>query len=112
MSKKITVQIHDYDRCGFYHIVEDRKASRQEVVDLKKRTRESVHVDWEKLPRESRHVVYYAELLDKRQNVCFAAVYMHGEAYDDKEFDRIFYRPDIGFVGAIHKKDLPPEFRR
>ena len=109
---KITIQIHDYDRCGFYHIVEDRLATRQEVADLKKKARESVRIEWDKLPQAARHIVYYAELLDKSDEPWLVAVYMHGEAYDDQEFYRIFTRPGVGLVGAIHKKDLPPEFRR
>lgn len=110
--KKIQVQIHDYDRCGIYHIVEDREATSSEVAELKKRARASVHADWGRLPEEARHIVYYAELLDVRGEVWFAAVYMHGEAYCDSDFYRTFTAPDVGYVGAVHKRDLPPEFRR
>ena len=110
--KEISIQIHDYDRWGNYHIVEDRNASKDEVYELKKKARESVHLEWDKLPDEARHILYYAELLDKKGRVWYAAIYMHGEAYPDGEFFRIVDRPDIGYVGAIHKKDLPPEFRK
>ena len=100
----ITIQIHDYDRCGFYHIVDDRQATRQEVVELKKKARESVRIEWDKLPQEARHIVYYAELLDKKEETCLVAIYMHGEAYSDNDFFRIFTRPDVGLVGAFHKR--------
>lgn len=104
MEREIKIQIHDYDRIGRYLIVEDRTATRAEVVALKKKARESVRVEWEKLPEEARHVVYYAELLDESDEVRFAAVYMHGEAYGDKDFYRIFTAPGVGYVGAIHKR--------
>jgi len=105
MEKEITIQIHDYDRFGRYLIVEERKATKAEVLDLKKKARESVKVEWDKLPKEVRHIVYYGELLDKDGEVWFAGIYMHGEAYGDKDFYRIFTRPDVGYVGAIHKRD-------
>lgn len=109
---EISLQVHDYDNAGRYLITEDRKASRAEVAELKKKARASVHADWGRLPEEARHIVYYAELLDKRGDVWFAAVYMHGEAFDEAEFDRVFHQQHIGYVGAVHKKDLPPEFSR
>ena len=65
MKKEITIQIHDYDRLGLYHIVEDRKTTWAEVLDLKRKARESVRIDWDKLPAGARHIVYYGELLDK-----------------------------------------------
>lgn len=105
MEKEITIQIHDYDPLFGYRIVEDRKATKAEVLDLKKKARESVKVEWDKLPKEVRHIVYYGELLDKDGEVWFAGIYMHGEAYGDKDFYRIFTRPDVGYVGAIHKRD-------
>ena len=105
MEKEITIQIHDYDPFFWYRIVEDRKATKAEVLDLKKKARESVKVEWDKLPKEARHIVYYGELLDKDGEVYFAGIYMHGEAYGDSEFDRPFTRPEVGYVGAIHKRD-------
>ena len=105
MEKEITIQIHDYDPLLGYRIVEDRKATKSEVLDLKKKARESVKVEWDKLPEEARHIVYYAELLDNMDEVCFVAIYMHGEAYGDNDFYRIFTRPGVGYVGAIHKRD-------
>ena len=104
MSKEIQIQIHDYDRAGRYLIVEDRKAGAEEVASLKKKALQSVNLSsWDVLPENARHIVYYAELLDGAGEVWFAAIYMHGEAYDDAEFDRIFTRPEIGYVGAYHK---------
>lgn len=104
MAKKIKIQIHDYDRCGIYHIVAEREVTRKELYGLKKAARESVRVEWDKLPEASRHIVYYAELLDKEGEPWFAAVYMHGEAYDDSSFYRLFPVPGVGYVGAIHKR--------
>lgn len=111
MSKLINVQIHDYDLLGNYRIVEDRKATKDEVLQLKWRARASVRAEWDKLPKEARHIVYYAELLDRGGNVWYASIYMHGQAYDESDFDRTFRSPVIGYVGAVHKKDLPDEFR-
>lgn len=110
--KEISIQVHDYDNAGRYLITEDRKATLQEVAELKKKARASVHADWDRLPEWARHIIYYGELLDKSGEVWFAAIFMHGEAYPDDEFFHIVDRHDIGYVGAIHKKDLPPEFRR
>jgi len=112
MNEKITIQIHNYDNAGRYIIVEDRKATSREVSEMKKEARASVRAEWDKLPTECRHILYYAELLDKNGNVWYAAIYMHGEAFTDGDFFGIVDRPDIGYVGAIHKKDLPPEFRK
>lgn len=103
MSKEIQIQIHDYDRGGLYRIVEDRKASIEEVKSLKKKALQSVRLCWDVLPETARHIVYYGELLDKDGEVWFAAIYMHGEAYDDREFYRVFTRPGVGYVGAYHK---------
>lgn len=111
MSQLINIQIHDYDRLGNYRIVEDRKATKNEVLQLKWKAQASVRADWDKLPKEARHIVYYAELLDRSGNVWYASIYMHGQAYDEKDFDRTFHTPVIGYVGAIHKKDLPDEFK-
>ena len=110
--KEISIQVHDYDNVGRYLIVEDRKTTRKEVAELKARARASVHADWDKLPEQARHIVYYAELLDKDGDVWYASIYMHGEAFDETEFGRVFNRPDIGYVGAVHKKDLPPELKQ
>lgn len=104
MNKQISIQVHDYDRIGRYLIIDDREATREEVLDLKKKARASVKVDWDRLDPMLTHIVYYAELVDKKDKVWYAAIYMHGEAYNDKEFYRIFNRPDIGYVGAIHKR--------
>lgn len=104
MEKEITIQVHDYDKYGNYHIVEDRKAPWSEVLELKEKARQSVVLDWSKLPEPFTHIVYYGELLDESGEVWFAGIYMHGEAYDEAEFDRIFHQPNIGYVGAIHKR--------
>lgn len=104
MKKQISIQVHDYDRIGRYHIIDERKATREDVVELKRKARASVKVDWDSLDPRLTHIVYYAELVDKRDKVWYAAIYMHGEAYDDDTFYRIFHRPDIGYVGAIHKR--------
>ena len=104
MEREISIQIHDYDRAGRYVITEDRKATLDEVHELKETARKSVKADWWRLPREATHIVYYAEMLDKDGEVWFAGIYMHGEAYDESEFDRIFHQPNIGYVGAIHKR--------
>ena len=104
MKDTVTIQVHDYDRCGFYHIVEDREATREEVCELRKRAHDSVNADWDRLPKEAAHIVYYAEMLDNSGEPWFAAIYMHGEAYDDHEFNRIFCAPQIGLVGAIHRR--------
>ena len=103
MEKEITVQIHDYDGLGNYHIVDEKKLTKDETILLRSTARSSVKVDWSKLPKEATHIVYYAELINKDGEVWFAAAYMHGEAYDDKEFERIFNQEEIGYVGAIHK---------
>ena len=109
---EISIQVHDYDTARRYLITEDRKASRTEVAELKKKAMASVHADWGSLPEDARHIVYYAELLDKNDEVWFAGIYMHGVAFNEAEFDRFFRQPGVGYVGAVHKKDLPPEFRR
>ena len=103
MKKEICIQIHDYDPIGRYRIIEDRKATRDEVLDLKEKARKSVHLSWDELPAEAAHIVYYAELLDKDGKVWFAGIYMHGEAYNDISFDTLFTQPCIGYVGAYHK---------
>lgn len=100
----VQVQIHDYDGWGRYVIVEEKRMTRDELFELKEKARQSVKLDWKNLPSEMRHVVYYAELLDKDGLVWFAGVYMHGEVYDDKDFERIFNAEDIGYVGAFHKR--------
>lgn len=100
---EIKVQIHDYDSYGFYRIVADIDTTMEECYALRKKAQESVKVDWESLPKEASHIVYYAELVDDQNCAWLAAVYMHGEAFNDKEFDRIFTRPDVGYVGAYHK---------
>lgn len=104
MEQKISIQVHDYDSCGRYLIIEDRKATRKEVHGLKIKARQSVKPEWDKLPAEATHIVYYAELCDKKDNVWYAAIYMHGEAFNEKDFDRIFRRSGVGYVGAIHKR--------
>lgn len=109
---EISIQIHDYDSAGRYRIIEDRKANKWEIEMLKTKARLSVRTDWDKLPHDARHIVYYAELLNKKGEVWYVSIYMHGEAYNETEFDRIFHQQYIGYVGAIHKKDLPPEFRK
>lgn len=103
MKKEISIQIHDYDSAGRYLIIEDRKASPEEVQALKEKARKSVRLAWDQLPESARHIVYYGELLDKDGNVWFAGIYMHGEAYEDAEFDRLFTRPEVGYVGAYHR---------
>lgn len=104
MEKEINIQVHDYDSNGFYRIVLDCNATVDEVREWHKKARESVKVDWDKLPPEATHIVYYAELVDKQNCVWFVGIYMHGEAYDEKDFDRIFCKPEVGYVGAIHKR--------
>lgn len=104
MEKTITVQIHDYDISGRYRIVADFKATSKEVVALMSKALKSVNLDWSKLPPNATHVVYYAELVDKNDHVWFSAIYIRGEAYDDKEFDRVFCQPNVGYVGAFHKR--------
>ena len=104
MEKEICIQIHDYDSWGRYLITEDRKATLQEAHELKEKARKSVKVDWNALPQEATHIVYFAEMLDKDGDVWFAGIFMHGEAYDEAEFERIFQQPEIGYVGAIHKR--------
>lgn len=101
---EISIQVHDYDNVGRYRITLDCNASVEEANEWKKKARESVKVDWESLPKEATHIVYYAELVDQQNCVWFAGIFMHGEAYDDKEFDRIFCKPNVGYVGAIHKR--------
>lgn len=105
MVDKISLQVHDYDNCGRYRIVLDCTATLEEVFEWKEKARRSVKLEWDKLPESARHIVYYAEMVDKQNCVWFAAVYMHGEAFDDSEFERIFWAEDIGYVGAFHKKD-------
>jgi len=104
MGKTVCIQVHDYDRYGFYHIVDDRNATIEELAELKEKARKSVHLDWNELPKEADHVVYYAEVLGNDGEPWFAAIYMHGEAYCEKEFDRIFHGKSIGYVGAFHKR--------
>lgn len=102
-EQKISIQIHDYVN-GIYRIVEDRKATWAEVRELKEKAISSVKIDWDNLPPSATHVVFYGELIDKNGDVWFAGIYMHGEAYDDTEFDRIFTAKDVGYVGAFHKR--------
>ena len=102
--EKITIQIHDYDAHGFYHIVDEKEVTPEQLYALKKAARESVRVEWDKLPEASRHIVYYAELLDQEGEPWLAAVYMHGEAYDDSSFYKLFPVPGVGYVGAFHKR--------
>ena len=102
--KEIRIQVHDYSPWGPYSIVEDRTATPEEVHELKERALKSITVDWGRLPKEATHIVYYAELLDRKGEVWFAGIYMKGEAYADAEFERIFQRPEVGYVGAIHKR--------
>lgn len=104
MDNTISIQIHDYDKIGRYLIQEEREVSMEEAMELKKQARKSVKVDWDILPSECTHIVYYAELLNDEGEVWYAAYFMHGQAYDEYEFDRTFYRKDIGYVGAIHKR--------
>lgn len=104
MEKQISIQVFDYDRIGRYLIVDEREVTPGEVRELEKKARESVLVDWDNLDPKLTHIVYYAELVDKKDKVWYAAIYMHGEAYDDDTFYRTFWRPDIGYVGAIHKR--------
>lgn len=99
----IDIQIHDYDNAGRYRIVEDRQATQKELNELKNKARLSVKPLWDYLPKESEHIVYYAEMLNNVGNVWFAAIYMHGEAYTDDDFYETFCTPQIGYVGAIHK---------
>ena len=101
--RKIKIQIHDYDTAGRYLITEDREGTIMDAIELKRRARSSVKAAWDKLPKEARHIVYYAELLDKSGEVYFAAIYMHGEAYTEDDFFRIFGAHGVGYVGAIHK---------
>ena len=103
-QQEVSIQIHDYDKYGNYHIVEDRKARICELAKLKEEARKSVKPEWNKLPDECTHIVYFAELLDENSEVWFAGIYMKGEAYDDKEFEAIFNAKNIGFVGAFHKR--------
>lgn len=101
----IAIQVHDYDNIGRYRIILDCNATIEEVREWKKKALKSVRVDWNALPQEATHIVYYAELVDKQNCVQFAAIYMHGEAYDEKNFERLFQtREDIGYVGAIHRR--------
>ena len=107
MTKEIVAQIHDYDSWGLYRIVEERKITEAERIELKHKARESVKtpVDWSALPKESKHIVYYAELLDNDDEVWYVGIYLKGESYDDEMFYKVFNREDIGYVGAIHKRD-------
>lgn len=101
----ITIQVHDYDNIGRYRIILDCNATLEEVREWKKKAHESVKADWGALPEVAAHIVYYAELVDKQNCVCFAGIYMHGEAYTDEDFERLFAtREDIGYVGAVHKR--------
>jgi hypothetical protein len=103
-TELIDIQIHDYDKYGNYRIIEDRKATLEEIYELKEKARKSVNVDWEILPLQVRHIVYYAELL-LNGDVWFVGFYMKGEAFEEKEFERIFQAENIGFVGAFHRHD-------
>jgi len=38
------------------------------------------------------------------QRVWFAGIFMHGQAYTDKDFEDIFWKPNVGYVGAFHKR--------
>lgn len=100
---KIRLQVHDYDNLGIYRIILDCYASTQEVTNWKNKARLSLWIDWSKLPQQIRHVVFYAELLDKQNCVYLVGIYMHGQAYEEKDFERIFQRSDVGLVGAYHK---------
>lgn len=104
MEKGIKIQVHDYDMIGNYRIVEERIATRREVVELKKKARESVKLDWDAIPKDFTHVVYYGELLDKKGNVWYAGIYMRGECFQDGDFHRIFNAKDVGYVGAFHRR--------
>lgn len=100
----ISLQVHNYDNIGRYRITLDCNATIEEIREWRKKAHESVKVNWDALPKDATHIVYYAELVDKQNCVWFASVYMHGQAYNEKDFDRLFAtRRDIGYVGAIHK---------
>lgn len=106
MEKEITIQVHNYDHNGVYRIVLNCDATMEECRDWKKKALQSVKVDWSKLPEDAAHIVYYAELVDKQNCAWLAGVYMHGQAYNEKDFKRLFQaRKDIGYVGAIHKRN-------
>ncbi len=113
----ITVQVHDWDSFGNYRIVRDEQITREELVELKKQARESAreNLDWEVIDEQNReycernntqfcHLMYYAELVNKNDEVWFAAIYMHGEAHTEDSFEKIATRSDIGYVGAFHRQ--------
>ncbi len=104
MENVITIQVHDYDRCGRYVITEDRNTNIDEAHELREKARESVKIAWDALGPEYTHVVYYAELENSTQGVWFAGIFMHGQAYTDKDFEDIFWKPNVGYVGAFHKR--------
>ena len=104
MEKGIKIQVHDYDLCGNYRIVEERTATKREVIELKKKARDSVKLDWTAIPKDFTHVVYYGELLDENGNVWYAGIYMRGECFQDGDFHRIFNSEDVGYVGAYHRR--------
>lgn len=101
---KICIQVHDYDNTGRYRITQDGHATPEEIQKLKERARDSVILDWTQLPDDAAHVVYYAELIDKQNKVAFVGIYMRGEAFNERDFERIFHRSEIGYVGAFHKR--------
>lgn len=105
MEKKIKIQVHDWDDLNIYRIVEEKNVSLEEVQELKERARKSVIIDPTALPEEIRHIVYYAEMLDKDGEVWFAAAYMGGHGYSEGVFNETFCRSDVGYVGAFHKRD-------
>lgn len=105
MEKIISIQVHDYDNCGNYRIVDNRRATLSEAQGLRKKAIASIgRVDWDKLPPECTHVVYYAELDNSTQGVWFAGIFMHGQAYTDRDFEDIFCKPNVSYVGAFHKR--------
>lgn len=103
MEKKIKVQIHDYDALGRYRITDEREVTKEEMLNLRQKAKESIKLDWDSLPETFNHVVYYAERLDKKGDISTAAIYMHGEALVESSFNGVFNQPDIGYVGAFHK---------
>ena len=104
MAKTISIQVHDYDSIGRYRIILDYNATIEEVRNWKEKARDSVKVNWNALPKDAAHIVYYAELLDQQNEISFAGIYMYGQAYTEEDFDRLFRtRQDVGYVGAYHK---------
>lgn len=104
MDKIITIQVHDYDKFGNYRIIENKNTTLAEAQELRKKAIASIgRVDWDKLPKECMHVVYYAELDNSTQGVWFAGIFMHGKAYTDRDFEDIFCKPNVSYVGAFHR---------